>query len=162
MGEHRAGALKKKKGLKTGMESDEDLDALLDEFKNEPDAEPLGETVLKAENSSRQISTKEALKEVGQEDAKVDAKTLANRKKKEAKKKKAIRGEGFFKDEPRAEVAISAGKADTVGGSAQLPSAQPKKGGKKEKTAVVKAARERLEREAELARKKAEFDAAEN
>ncbi|CAL1171935.1 unnamed protein product [Cladocopium goreaui] len=138
----------KKKGNKgTTDAADDDFDAALEEYKPEPAdaAQPEDQDDNKAEDEG------------------LDAKTLANRKKKEKKKAKQQEktgGEGLWATAPEEEQGESKEPAAASSSKDEAPAAAAKKGAKKE-SAIVKAARERLEQEQKLAEEKRAFEEAE-
>jgi len=160
----KAAANKKKKDKKKGgkADDDDDFDAALNDAKeaggNATAAEPEG---VKATQADLEAPAGDAKDEV------VDAKTLANRAKKlkdKLKKQKQGGFDMFANDEEKKEDDDAPAKEAAPAAAAKPePKAKGKAGAKSgvKESAIVKAARERLEEEQKFAEEKAAFDAAE-
>mmetsp|Transcript_115639 Transcript_115639/g.210316 ORF Transcript_115639/g.210316 Transcript_115639/m.210316 type:complete len:1357 (-) Transcript_115639:347-4417(-) len=149
---------KKKKG--GAADDEEDLDAILAE-----EAPPEAQKPVEEEKPAEaETPTAEA---AGEDEKTLDAKTLANRRKKDKKKaKQAVGGEGMWggaatEEKPAADGAEAAPEAKEE--PAPAPKAAGKKGGKPEKkeSAVVKAAREKMEAQKKLDEEQRLFEEAE-
>ncbi|CAE8586325.1 unnamed protein product [Polarella glacialis] len=155
----------KKKGGKKEAEADDGFDDLLNEFKPESPEAP--EKPSEKPPQKSEVEVPEAAKEDEvDDDAGLDAKALANKKKKDKKKAvqakaKAVGGEGMWGNDDAEDAKLDDAKPD--GDAPEAPAAAKKpaeKGGKPEKkeSAIVKAARERMEEERKLHEERKVFE----